>query len=444
MNTNKTFATLIARFPTTETLFAYLRSAEGGRLTIRQSKEIPLSMIYYDKTVSVMSLPHVGMFRSIVWDERSNRPCCVSPAKGRDILGDNPPALGLVVEDFMDGTMINQFWDGTTWRLATRTLLDATSAYYGTYRDSLSVSVPGPVPGDAQEAGEAAKPFATLFTETLQSQLGLTMAQFDPRFCYSWVLNHPAERVVVPAKYGLPSLSLVEVYHIDPATTDVSHRTGREFVSHLPSDTANQSALKKALEKTLPPAHTDITLVGDIKARTQIWGKRFRHEWQGLVGRCPLTGTRYRIRSAEYEFARNLRGNQSNLRYQWLELWTKGTLQTYLTIYPEEAVEAEEAVAAFKKATEEIYNLYQVIYKRREMPLGQAPHKYRKLLWDIHSARSGAYFPALRSFMNLQDTARKLWLINYERRYGASAAAPAPEAVAAEVAEAVAAPEAIA
>jgi hypothetical protein len=61
--------------------------------------------------------------------------------------------------------------------------------------------------------------------------------------------------------------------------------------------------------------------------------------------------------------------------------------------------------------------LYLKVYREKVLPLGEAPQKYRKLLWDAHKAGKGAYFPNLRSFMNEQDTARKLWLVNYEVRY---------------------------
>jgi hypothetical protein len=64
------------------------------------------------------------------------------------------------------------------------------------------------------------------------------------------------------------------------------------------------------------------------------------------------------------------------------------------------------------------------VYRKKELPLGQAPQKYRKLLWDAHQANKGAYFPHLRQFMNEQDTARKLWLVNYATRYESAAAEP--------------------
>jgi len=385
-DTYDTYKNLIERFPTTEALFSYLRSQEGGRLIIRQSNDVPLSVIYYDKTVTNMELPHVRAFRSVVWDDKKNRPVCVSPHKGFDLATSSAAVAAhkrLRVEDFVDGVMINQFWDGTQWRLSTRTTLDAKSSFYGTYRQGPS--------------------FAELFDNTLKEQTGMTRSQFPTIYCYSWVLQHPAERIVVGCKYGIPTITLVGCYLINPVTADVT-LVEPDNLNNIPR----------------PTLHTDLCSVEDCIARAEAWGRRFKHEFQGLVAYHPETGIRYRIRTAEYTAARELRGNQSNLRYLWLERWSQGRLAAYLSIYPEETAEAENTIAEFKRATEELYHWYQRVYKHRELPLGQVPHKFRKFLWDIHRSNAGAYFPALRAYVNGQDTARKLWLVNYDKRYGSA------------------------
>ena len=75
-------------------------------------------------------------------------------------------------------------------------------------------------------------------------------------------------------------------------------------------------------------------------------------------------------------------------------------------------------ITEFKACTQELHTLYLEVYRKKVLPLGQAPQKYRKLIWEAHKAGKGAYFPQLRQFMNEQATARKLWLVNYDVRYG--------------------------
>jgi len=260
----------------------------------------------------------------------------------------------------VDGVMINMFYAGD-WTLATRTQIGATNNFYGK------------------------RTYAELFWETFAST-GLTKDDLNTGATYSWVLQHPEERVVVAAPYGIARLSLVQT------TGPVSEK----------------------LEALMPEKYALATLE-DVQEFVTAEGKKQGVQWQGVC--LKANGFRYKLRSNEYDEARHLRGNQAKRAYTWLELWSKGKLPAYLRIYPEEQCDADAIITNFKGCTQELHDLYMTVYRKKELPLGQAPQKYRKLLWDAHKANKGAYFPALRQFMNEQDTARKLWLVNYEQRY---------------------------
>ncbi len=384
---NKTYCELIKNYPTSEALIAYLRSAEGGYLVVRDdmmSPDDPLVVIRYEKGLSNLSLPHVESFRSVVWDVRANMPVAASPSRGLKFgTAANTIMTSFVVEEFVDGVMINLFWDHNMkkWRIATRTHLDAGCNFYGT------------------------RTFAELFWETFNG-MGLHLEHLSQTYTYSWVLQHPEERVVVPTLYNVPKLRLVEMSMI---SNDGTHVVLRE----------DPGALLTSVYQALLPERHELRTLEDVKERVEAWGHRFGSQWQGLVIKNTDAGQprRWKLRSNEYDEARHLRGNQANLPYTWLTLWSAGKLKQYTKLYPEEIWHIQRVVDNFKACTQELHNLYQQVYKNRTLPLGQAPQKYRKLLWDAHTAKKGAYFPDLRDFMNSQDTARKLWLVNYESRY---------------------------
>lgn len=385
--TTTMFNDLISRFPTSDDLFAFLRSPEGGNLTIRTDKmtpDQPFALIHYDKEKSDMTLPHVGTFRSVVWNVNTNRPVCMSPVRGLKFSAAIDAGVDIAacfVEDFVDGVMINMFHDGRDWVLTTRTQLGADGHFYGT------------------------RPFRELFWEAFAAANLTKATNLKPEYAYSWVLQHPEERIVVAPEYGIPRLYLVEVR----STADMA-------INYAVSHNRQKGTLR-------PQSHDDLRTIEDVTERVATWGKRYGTKWQGLVI-YTHDGTRYKIRSSEYEEARNLRGNQPKRPFTWLERWGELKLGQYLRLFPEERVEAEALVARFKACTQELYDLYQKVYRERALPLRDAPQKYRKLLWDCHAANAGAYFPNTRAFMNKQDTARKLWLCNYEARYGTGAAEP--------------------
>ena len=379
------FKTLINTYPTSEALFAFLRSPEGGNLSVLIPEHLsdnPLALIHYVKNKSDMSLPHVEYFRSVIWNPRTNCPVCVAPSHGRKFsdLVDNPPTTSWIVEDFVDGVMINMFWDGHRWRLATRTRIDANGKFYGT------------------------RPFGDLFWEALRASRLHPDENFDKRYCYSFVMQHTEERIVVAPAYGIPKLFLVETTHI--------MADGTVYIIDM-------SLAPNNIGSILLERHSLNTLE-DIKERVVAWGHRYGHQWQGLVVKTcdPALGSkRWKIRSEEYNEARHLRGNHSNRTYLWLDRWASRKFEQYVHLFPEEKIDAETVVERFKACTQELYELYQKVYRRREMPLGQTPQKYRKLLWDAHAVNKGAYFRDLCEFMNTQDTARKVWLVNYDTRY---------------------------
>ena len=183
----------------------------------------------------------------------------------------------------------------------------------------------------------------------------------------------------------------------------------------IPKLTLVQGPLTDRMQFFAPKAY-DLKTLEDVKEFVTLQGKKLGTQWQGVCLRTQ-EGVRYKLRSNEYDEARHLRGNQAKRPYTWLERWGQGKLATYLRLYPEEQCDADAVIANFKDCTQELHVLYMQVYRKKELPLGKAPQKYRKLLWDAHAAGKGAYFPHLRQFMNEQDTARKLWLVNYSVRY---------------------------
>ena len=391
MTMNTTFAALISVYPTAEALIAYLKSPEGGKLVVRDFRAPgdPYVLVHYDKDTSDMTHVNTHIFRSIVWNMDTNRPACISPSRGLRFSTAPPPTsfagfVGFRVEEFVDGVMINVFYDEktATWQIATRTQLGATGSFYGK------------------------RPFIDLFHETCKVQ-GIDMATFDTSLCYSFVLNHPEERIVVPALYGTPTLTLVEAYKIH-------------------SDTGAYETLDVTLANVKKPVvHPTLETLEGIATYVAARNAADRYNFQGVVLKCYTASScsRYKNRSLLYAHARFLRGNQAKLPYRWLELWSNSgrAFHEYLEIYPEEAVQANAIVESFKACTQTFHDLYIQVYKKHELPLGSAPQKYRKLIWEARQKGVPSYFPALRDFMNQQDTARKLWLVNYEVRYTGSA-----------------------
>jgi hypothetical protein len=375
---------LIARYPSWTELSAYLTGPECAlRVEDVARPESPYALIRYVKGSSDFTNPIVRAFRSVVWDTLAHRPVSVTSWKSADgeSLPDGPFNADYSVEMFPDGTLIGMFWDSyaTQWRIHTRSVLDARCRYYSQTRT-----------------------FADMFAETTR---GLDLATLDRSVSYSWVLMHPENRIVCDAP--VPRAYIVDSCKI---TADASV----EWV--------------RALQYAVAPVVSTFANADAIRVRLAEWNARFRHNCQGIVVKS-ADGRRWKIRTAEYNRVRAIRGNSPRRDYLWLKFWREDTLRDYLKVYPEERVLADSVINRWKTATSDIYRVYCDVFKAHSLDKTLIPPKYRPHVYGLHKLFHETLKPAGKKvdwktcleYMNAKDVAQMLFVINWELREAARA-----------------------
>lgn len=363
-----------------EALFTHLESAEGGLLKVIRSKEYPhLAIIRYVKGVSDMTHTNTHYFRSVVWNTETNTPVAFSPFQSMPLESSTfVPKDSLIVEDFWDGTMVNLFYDVKTslWCIATRSNVGGNCRFYGP------------------------ETFYRLFWDTFAGQ-NLTVGMLSPQMCYSWVLQHPTNRIVVPVPVA--TLRLVQVVKMAPLDFTPS-------LSEFP-------ALMNLLNRRLPLAGTDVT----VKSLDTMIAANDSVFCQGYVIKDTVTGQRWKIRTPTYKMLHDLRGNTPRLDYKWLELRQKGNLNAYMHHFPEDRVQFDALWQRLKTQTRALYQTYCDVFKARSLPSRDAPKYLRRLLYDMQDHYLNRLRPAQLtltwaecvSWVNSQDIPRQLFLANY-------------------------------
>lgn len=379
------FRELTSTYSTWTLLSAYLKSEEGGRLRIddRSIPENPFALIRYIKGQSDLSRPHVRAFRSVVWDTAKNRPVSVTPFKSED--GESLPETADVsgdycAEEFVDGTLIGMFYDSYNrrWRIHTRSTLDAVCRYYS-----------------------PTKTFADMFAEATAAY---THDDLDKTLCYSFILQHPENRIVVP-------VAAPKVYIVQKA--------------EVAEDGAVQWKPLDFLERfgVVPKMVHLAGGIADLRTYVSTDLASFSFRTQGVVLKTN-DGRRWKLRTSEYNRVRALRGNSPRRDYLWLAAWANGTLPSYLALYPEERGKADAIVNRWKQITGDVQHLYTDVFKARSLPRNQIPPKYRPLVYGLHTLYTQTLKPAGRTvdwkttvqYMNERDTAQKLFVLNWELR----------------------------
>ena len=371
------------KFPNAEAMYAHLESAEGGLLKVIRSKEQGhLAIIRYVKGASDMTHTNTQYFRSVVWNTETHKPMAFSPFQSIPLEPSTfMPKEGLVVEDFWDGTMINLFHDAKTsqWTLATRSNVGANCRFYGQ------------------------QTFYRLFWDTFAG-MNLTVGMLSEKMCYSWVLQHPSNRIIVPVPVA--TLRLVQVVNLsDPTNPDFT-----PAISEYP-------ALMNLLSRRLPLSGTDVT----VKALESMIATNDSVFCQGYVVKDTTTGQRWKIRTPTYKMLHELRGNTPRLDFRWLELRQKGSLNAYMHHFPEDRPLFDALWLRLKTQTRVLYQTYCDVFKARSLPSRDAPKYMRKLLYDMQDHYLNRLRPAQLTltwaecvaWVNSQDIPRQLFLANY-------------------------------
>lgn len=273
--------------------------------------------------------PEYAPFRSVVY--YNNTLVCTSPSKSTsyESFKEKHPFSDCIVEDFLEGTMINTWYCQEKWHIATRSIIGAECTF------------------------ETDRTFASMFYECLNN----STIELNPKYCYSMVMQHPENRIVSVLE---KRLYIVGVYEI----------VGEE-VQELPEQTEHS-----------PPRYVVQSYEeAEVLAQT-VAGK-------GLMLKCK--GERCKIKRAAYYAQETEKGNTS-FRYRYLGVRTTPEKESLLSTFPfyqEDAVRVEREI---DEAIRVLYNTYVSVYIRKQFLSKEFSYKkflYELHMIYVHTIRPG-------------------------------------------------------
>jgi hypothetical protein len=360
------------------------------------------SVIKYIKDFLCIDLiPTYGVCRSIIVNSQ-NKVVSFAPPKSipsdRFIQSYNI-SNDIVAEEFVEGTMINVFWDPTIglnggWEIATRNTPGATSSFF------------------KGSPNKTNKTFREMFLEAAE-QNNLLFNMLNPVYCYSFVLQHPENRIVVPFKN--PQLYLVEMYLIEYIDNSI-------FVNSFEP----RSLLKEIFEVSnvtvqFPEIYTCTSYPDLIEKYASM---NTSYNIVGVVLHNRVTGERAKIRNPVYEQVRNLRGNQPKLQYQYLSLRKEGKVSDFLKFYPENKKHFSEFRDQVHLFTNTLFDNYKACYIKKEKPLKEFSEQYRTHMFHIHQIFLTDLRPEnkfitstiVQKYVNELHTTLLMYCLNYQMR----------------------------
>lgn len=277
----------------------------------------------------------------------------------------------IIAEEFLEGTMINVFFDSTIgitggWEISTRNTVGATSSFYKSHSTNATNERP--------ESSRKSKTFREMFMEAAEV-CTLDINKLDKDMCYSFVLQHPENRIVVPFK--TPQLYLVAAYKIRTEENGVI--SVEPFHSGYYKGSAHYIA--KETKVRFPEMYTFDKYSALIDKYASM---NTPYNVMGVILFNIDTGERTKFRNPVYEQVRSLRGNQPKLQYQYLCLRKEGKVKDFLKYYPENKGDFSIFRDQVHIFTNTLYENYVSCYIKKSKPLLEFPKEFRTHMYTIH------------------------------------------------------------
>jgi len=353
------------------------------------------TMFHYDKSIlSNCLVEEYGLLRSVIANEHKQL-VCFSPPKSLQAdefikmfpLRDE----SIIAEEMIEGTMINVFWDAqlNMFNIATKSTIGG-NVYFFKNKDK--------------------KTFKMMFEE-VASIAKLDIQKLNKQFCYSFVMQHPDNRIVVP--FAKPQLYLIAVYSIvqkcvnDSVFLDVYQCNPYDAYDwkptgvHFPKRYEHWNNYSELIHK-YASLNTPYTTLGVVIKNMQ-------------------TGARCKVRNPVYEEVRQLRGNQPKHQYQYLSLRQQGKVRDFLKYFPEykkDFSQFREQVHAF---TNTLYLNYISHFIKKEAPIETFPEQFRTHMFKLHEKYKTELKPnnsyvsntVVIEYVNTLHTSQLMHVLNY-------------------------------
>lgn len=382
-----------------------LERDEFDNILLMKKKHNDYMIVKYDKKTV---LPHqyyqVGYMRSMIIDTKSKTLVCIAPSKSISLseieneCKKTTPPTPIHYEEFVDGVMINVFWekDKNRWQYATRSNVGADIRFY------------------IQNA--SCKTFRVMFDEALV-ECNIDLNVLPKEWCYTFVLQHPENRIVSPVK--APRAVLVEAHRVSEANSD-------DYITPIfpHGEKDDDKELRRIVNEHNIPIPEKYTCGSVNEAREKYASRNTDFGCVGVVLKDLNQGWRSKIRNPVYEEVKKLRGNIPKLQYLYLVLRQSGGVKKYLEYFREQSDEFKKYRTQVHNFTQTLYLNYVDCFIKKKAHVNTYPHQYKVCMTALHKIyldtmmleRRHIHKGVVINYFNSLPPQRQMYLLNYNYR----------------------------
>lgn len=337
-------------------------------------------------------------YRSIIF--RNNKLLVFSPPKSVDYEYFENKYKNLDdcwLEDFIDGTMINLFYDTTNncWEITTKSNIGGNNLFF---KDNNNIK----------------KTFKEMFFEACNLN-NFNVLTLPTTYTYCFILQHPANRIVTPNDH--PKIFLIKIYDISIISdlkykiTEINTINFANTPPYIFLNTGIQIACKYKLEsyETVNKKYYNSLNIPFYCVGIMIYNK---------------DGSRTKVRNENYEYVRKLRGNQPKLQYNYLCLKKENKVKEFLFYYPEHKNEFNVYKDLMYNYTNNLYVKYIECFIKKEKQLKEFEFEYKIHMFKLHEKYKNDLLKENKkidkkvviNYINSLHPAQQMFVINYSKK----------------------------
>jgi len=343
-----------------------------------------------------------GLFRSSIFNLNSNNMICYSPPKSltfkqfQDSLTEN-----IIAEEFIEGTMINLFYDNDEWHISTRGSFGGKCKFY---------------------QGEDELPsFYDMFNNVCE-KVNFKFDLLPTEYSYSFVMQNIKNRIVKPIKED--NLYFITAY-------EIINDNDKIMVTDLFSNKSKFNEIRKLLSENtkilFPNVYSEFS-----KTNTTEWDMlnesyssiNTKYDIMGVVYKNSETGEFMKLRNPNHKEIHDLKGNHCKIQYIYLDVRKAKTVDKYLRYYPHD----RKIFSFFRQNlhlyTKTLYQNYVNCYMKKAKPLKEWPFEFRIHMFNIHQKyltelkEQNKYvtMPVVIQYFNDLHPSQQMYVLNYNLR----------------------------
>ena len=346
---------------------------------VKIDKNLNLILLKYSRNFCDISDEDVRKCRGLILDHTTYQPICVPPPKSvplDEFKGKVTDETEIKYEEFLDGTMINLFYrkcenyDG--WVISTRSCIGAKCRWY------------------------SKRHFCELFDESKHFEYDC----FEKDVCYSFVLQHVENRYVKKIETNrvvLIGANRINDFEVTPLKLNVlvEYFMEREILMNVP-----------------------LTYYFDTIEDAKVAMTQLNEDEQGYV--LKWGNMRSKIRNPQWENIKKLKGNTNSLLRNYLELRHDGTLNDFLSFFPEAKKEFDDFSVDLEEIIENLYLNYQKCFVKKQIKHKDMPYIYKPLCYELHSNYLSQHVivsrDETRAFIDTMPIGRQMFILNNKNK----------------------------